>query len=143
MRVDRVLLVDDEVDFVEALAERMRTRGLEVATAYDGQMAVDLVRDFDFDAIVLDLAMPGEDGIETLTRLREFDATLQVMLLTGKGSPHSAAEAMRRGAVDVFEKPADVDTLVESIREARAKRIMLAEEQSREDIEDILKRRGW
>lgn len=143
MRPDRVLLVDDEVEFVETLAERMRARGLDVETAHNGVDAIVAVEQHGFDAIVLDLAMPGLDGLETLRRLREINPDLQVMLLSGQATVQSAAEATRLGAVDIFEKPTDVTTLVERIREARAARIGLEERRSRLEIEDILRRRGW
>lgn len=143
MRPDRVLLVDDEVEFVETLAERMRARGLEVETAHNGVDAIVTVEQHGFDAIVLDLAMPGLDGLETLKRLREINPDLQVMLLSGQATVQSAAEATRLGAVDIFEKPTDVTTLVARIREARAARIALQEQRSQQEIEDILRRRGW
>ena len=143
MQADRVLLVDDEVEFVETLAERMRARGLDVETATSGSEALAQVSTHAFDAIVLDLAMPGMDGIETLSRLREIDPDLQIMLLTGQGTVQAAVEATKLGALNVFEKPTDIEVLIEKIKEARANKIMLAEQKSREDIDDILKRRGW
>ena len=81
MAKDRVLLVDDEVDFLEALAERLQRRGLEVTSATSGREALTAVAEQTFDAVVLDLAMPGLDGIETLRRLREAQPNLQVMIL--------------------------------------------------------------
>ena len=143
MKPDRVLLVDDEVEFVETLAERMRARGLDVEVAHCGEEALGKVAGCSFDAIVLDLAMPGIDGIETLRRLRETDPDLQIMLLTGQGTIQAAVEAAKLGAMNVFEKPTDIEVLLEKIKEARANRFMLAEQKSRDDIEDILKRKGW
>jgi DNA-binding NtrC family response regulator len=143
MEADRVLLVDDEVDFVETLAERMRTRGLDVQTANSGIDALASVTRRTFDAVVLDLAMPGMDGIETLKLLRETDPNLQIMLLTGQGTVPLAAEAMKYGAVDVLEKPTDIEVLIEKIKEARANKMMLTEQESREHIDEILKRKGW
>lgn len=143
MKSDRVLLVDDEVEFVETLAERMRARGLDVEIAHCGKEALGNVAGKSFDAVVLDLAMPGMDGIETLRRLREADPDLQIMLLTGQGTIEAAVEATKLGALDVFQKPTDIEVLIEKIKEARAKKVMLAEEKSRDDIDGILKRRGW
>lgn len=143
MKADRVLLVDDEVDFVETLAKRMEMRGLYVEIANTGSEALEKVAGNVFDAVVLDLIMPGMDGIETLQRLHEVDPDLQIMLLTGQGTIQTAVEATRLGAIDVFEKPTDIAVLLEKIKEARAQRFMRAEQKSREDIEDILKRRGW
>ena len=141
--MDRVLLVDDEVEFTATLAERMRARGLEVETADNGALAVEKARARTFDAIVLDFAMPGMNGIETLQALLETNPDLQVILLTGQGTVLTAVEATKLGAMDFLEKPTDIETLIEKIRTARARRLDLAEERSESDIEDILSRRGW
>jgi DNA-binding NtrC family response regulator len=143
MRRDQVLLVDDEAEFVETLAERMRARGLQVRTAYSGSEALERVASESFDAIVLDLAMPGLDGIETLKRLRARDTNLQIMLLSGQATVALAAEAMKQGAVEVLEKPADIDVLLDMIRAARATRLRMAEAKTQQQVDDLLKRRGW
>lgn len=143
MSPDRVLLVDDEHDFVEVLADRMRTRGLEVETAESGPEAIHAVEERMFDAVVLDLAMPGMDGLETLRRLREIRPTLQVMLLTAKATVPTAVEATRLGAVDVLEKPTELGDLLAKIREARAARLQAEDRRSRAEIEEILATRGW
>ena len=143
MKPDRVLLVDDEVEFVETLAERMQARGLDVQIATSGSEALAKVTKDAFDAIVLDLAMPGMDGIETLKRLHEVDPDLHIMLLTGQGTIQAAVEATKLGAMDFFQKPTAIDVLVEKIKEARSEKIMLAEKKSREHVEEILKTRGW
>ncbi len=143
MRPDRVLLVDDEVEFVETLAERMRARGLEVATATNGAEALRLAEQENFDAVVLDLAMPGMDGIETLEHMLRRQPDLQVMLLTGQATVQKAVEATRLGAIEVFEKPTDIETLIGKIREARAQRLNLVEQRTQLEIEEILRSRGW
>ena len=143
MTPDKVLLVDDEVEFVGTLAKRMEIRGLSVEIANSGSEALEKVARDVFDAIVLDVRMPGMDGIETLKRLREVQPELQIMLLTGHGTVQTAVEATRLGAIDVLEKPTDIEVLIGKIKEARAQRLMLAEQKSREDIEDILRRSGW
>lgn len=143
MSTDRVLLVDDEVEFVETLAERLRTRGLEVEVAYTGPDGIAKVKDARFDAVVLDSAMPGMDGIATLKALLALSPDLQVMLLTGQATIKTAAEATRLGAADVLEKPTDINTLLEKIREARARRLALTDDRARKQVEEILKSRGW
>lgn len=143
MAKDRVLLVDDEVNFLEALAERMRMRGLEVTCAKSGREALTAVERATFDAVVLDLAMPGLDGLETLRRLRQMQPELQVMILSGRATVQTAVEATRLGATDIFEKPTDVDTLVQRIRSARAARLAHDDEVSQEHIEDIMRTKGW
>lgn len=143
MASDKVLLVDDEVEFVETLAERMRARGLEVDYTHSGDSAIKKVAKKNYDAIVLDLAMPGMDGMETLRHLIEHHPDLQVILLTGQGTIATAVEATKLGAKDFMEKPTDIDKLIEKIRDARAERMQIAEQRSAEEIADILSRRGW
>jgi len=143
MATDRVLLVDDEKDFVEVLAERMRSRGLEVTCATSGREAISAVEAQTFDAVLLDLAMPDLDGLETLRRLHEIQPELQVMILSGRATVKTAVEAIRCGATDIFEKPTDVETLVKRIKAARATRIAHEDDVAEEHIEEILRKRGW
>ena len=86
MSMDRVLLIDDEVEFVGVLAERLRARDLEVEVAYSGMDGVKKSQVTKFDAVVLDFAMPGMDGIATLKALMAGTPDLQVMLLTGQAT---------------------------------------------------------
>lgn len=141
--MDRVLLVDDEVSFLEALAERLRIRGLEVVCATSGREALNAVEEQIFDAVVLDLSMPGLDGIETLRRLRQMRPELQVMILSGRATVQTAVEATRLGATDIFEKPTDVETLVQRIRAARAARLAHEQEIAEEHIDEIMRTKGW
>jgi DNA-binding NtrC family response regulator len=143
MGADKVLLIDDEVDFVETLAERLQGRGLEVDTALTGDEGVEKAKGKAYDAVILDLAMPGMDGIETLKVLLGDNPDLQVMLLTGQATIKTAVEATRLGAVDILEKPTDVETLMERIRTARARYLALREKRDRDNVEDILKKYGW
>ena len=139
----RVLLVDDEVDFVEVLAERLGARGLAVKTATSGDEALNAASDRSFDAIVLDMAMPGMDGLETLEKLLEINPDLQVILLTGRATLEQAAMAIRIGALDLMEKPADLDTLVEKIELAATRRWSLEEKRIEERVADIMRKKGW
>jgi len=139
----RVLLVDDEVDFVEVLADRLEARGLQVTQCHNGKEALDAATAKAFDAIVLDMAMPGMDGIETLERLLEINPDLQVILLTGRATPHQAATAIRVGALDLMEKPADLDTLLSLIETAATKRWSLEEKRIEKKVADIMRKKGW
>ena len=143
MSSNKVLLVDDEKEFLETLAMRLKNRGLKVSAAETGEMAVERVQEESFDAILLDLAMPGMDGIETLKRLRELNPDSQVILLTGQATIKKATEAMRLGALDLLEKPADIELLVEKIEEAATNKIRLTEKRIEEKISDILRKKGW
>jgi DNA-binding NtrC family response regulator len=139
----RVLLVDDEADFVEVLADRLEARGLAVTTAPGGSEALEAATDQVFDAIVLDMAMPGMDGLETLEALLNMNPDLQVILLTGRATLEQAAAAIRIGALDLMEKPADFDTLVEKIEMAATKRWSLEEKRIEQKVDDIIRKKGW
>ncbi len=140
---ERILLVDDEVDFLNALSERMRARGMDVDTSASAQGALESVEKGRFDAVVLDLQMPGMDGLEALQKLKERDPKLQVILLTGHATVQQGVEAMKRGALDLLEKPADIDTLTDKIREASARHLVLVTQEAEEKIKDILTHKGW
>jgi len=96
-----------------------------------------------FDAILLDMAMPGMNGIDTLKALLERNPDLQVILLTGRATMKQAVEAMKLGALDILEKPAVLETLVERIEQAAVRESTLAEERIDEKMTDIMHRKGW
>jgi len=139
----KVLLVDDEEDFTATLSERMEDRGLDVDVSSSGPDAIERVQKKGYDAVVLDLAMPGMDGIETMKRLLAENPDLQVILLTGRGTVRSGVEAMSAGAMEFLEKPADLDLLLKKIDKAQANRVLLMEKRVEETITDILRTKGW
>ena len=143
MAKETVLLVDDEVEFVDTLAERLTSRGMRVDTANSGDEALAKAKQRTYDTIVLDLAMPGMDGLETLQHLMADYPDLQIILLTGQGTIQTAVEATKLGAKDFLEKPTDIDKLQEKIRTGRQERLKLESARSAEEIENILNRRGW
>lgn len=144
MADEKVLLVDDEAEFTELLAERMEARGLTVDTASSGFEALEKVGSGQsYDVIVLDLAMPGMDGMETLERLLTANPDLQVILLTGHATLQKGMQAVRLGARDVLEKPADLPSLLQKISDAKLDRVMLVEKRMAESIEDIIGSKGW
>jgi DNA-binding NtrC family response regulator len=138
-----VLLVDDEEDFTATLSERMEARGLEVDVSSNGSDAIRRVEEKNYDAVVLDLAMPGMNGIDTLKLLLAKNPDLQVILLTGRATIRDGVEAMASGAIEFLEKPADLDTLLKHIERASANRVLLTEERVQETITDILRKKGW
>jgi len=143
MADEKVLLVDDEEVFVEVLSQRLETRGVQVEWVTSGADAVAKAKEQRFDAVVLDLAMPGMDGIETLQQLREVDPDIQVMLLTGRATLQKGLEAMKLGAMDFLEKPIEIDELMARIRKAKAKSDEVGEQKTQSLIDDILKTKGW
>jgi CheY-like chemotaxis protein len=115
----RVLLVDDEQQFVINMARILKLRGFEVTTALNGYQAVDAVKyGGGFDVVVLDVKMPGMDGVETLGEIKKRAPDTEVIMLTGHASLESGTQAMRRGAYDYLMKPCDIEDLVEKIKEA-------------------------
>jgi DNA-binding NtrC family response regulator len=138
-----ILLVDDEEQFLKVLSKRLEGRGMKVDTSTSGEDALSRVKGKEFDAIILDLAMPGMSGIETLKRIRSENPDVQIIMLTGHGSVETGIEAMKAGAVDFLEKPADLNKIMEKISEAKRKRIILFEKKHEEHIKEILKSKGW
>jgi DNA-binding NtrC family response regulator len=143
MSEHKVLLVDDEVDFVEALAERLEVRGLEVVKTHSGEEALRAAEERVFDAIVLDMAMPEMNGLETLEELLKINPDLQVILLTGRATLEQAAAAIRIGALDLLEKPAEISTLVSKIEQAATRRWSLEQQRIEEKVADLIRRKGW
>jgi DNA-binding NtrC family response regulator len=140
---EKVLLVDDEQEFIDTLAERMRNRGMEVETSTSPKSALKLVEEGAFDAVVLDLQMPEMDGLEALKILKEKRPELQVILLTGHATVEKGIEAMKLGAMDLVEKPADLSVLTEKIHKAQAKKMILVEKKSEEKIRNIMMSKSW
>jgi DNA-binding NtrC family response regulator len=139
----KVLLVDDEDDFLNTLSQRLEVRGLKVTGATRGEEAVDLVDKQEFDAIVIDLAMPGMDGLETLKQIKENHPEAEIIMLSGQGSIKKSTEAMKLGAEDFLEKPVDIQELLKKIAEAKDKRILILQKKSKEEIENILRSKAW
>lgn len=143
MATATVLVVDDEVDLANVIAERMRSRGYEVDTANNGTEGIERIKEKQYDAVLLDLKMPGLDGMETMNRMLEHDARLQIIILTGYGSVQKGVEAVKQGAVDFIEKPADIEALTDKVDEAHERRVAFFEEYVEKKISDLIKRRGW
>ena len=139
----KVLLVDDEEEFTNILSERMQTRGFRVDIAGSGYKAIEKVKGESFDAIVLDLAMPDMDGIETLKQLLKLNPDMQIIFLTGHATLQKGIEAVKLGAQEFMEKPVDINNLIEKIKVAKENKILLEEKRSEEKVKNILKRKGW
>jgi DNA-binding NtrC family response regulator len=137
----RVLLADDEEKFLEVLSQRLGTRGIDAETSTSGEEALVKIKNRNFDAIVLDVMMPGIGGIETLKRIRKENPDVQIIMLTGRGSVDKAVEAMKEGAIDFLEKPADINTLLNKISEAKEKKILLVMKNIEEKVKGLTQRR--
>jgi DNA-binding response OmpR family regulator len=130
MKKLKLLLVDDEKEFVETLADRLKMRDLDAAVVHDGEQALSAVEQEEPDVIVLDLKMPGIDGIEVLRRVRSAYPNVQVSILTGHGSKKDEDAARTLGAYDYLKKPVDLDTLVPRIKDAFKQKMRLLERMS-------------
>jgi DNA-binding NtrC family response regulator len=140
---EKVLLVDDEKDFLEAVGERMKARDIEVSTAGSAKEALKMAEEGSFDAIILDLQMPEMDGLEALKAIKEKKPEVQVILLTGHATVAKGIEAMKLGAMDFLEKPADLQELTDKIKKAQAKKMILVEKATEEKIKKIMTDKGW
>ena len=118
---EKVLLVDDEKDFVLTLSERLVMRDLEPAIAYDGEEALEILGEEEPDVMVLDLKMPGIDGIEVLRRVKNEHPDVEVVILTGHGDEKDREVCMELGAFAYLEKPVDMEVLSETLKAAKAK----------------------
>jgi len=114
----KVLLVDDEEDFVRAIAERMEMRDLGSDVALGGEQALEMLAGDIPDVMVLDLKMPGMGGMEVLRRVKNTYPKVEVIIMTGHGSDDDEEEARRLGAFDYLRKPVDINRLMETVRHA-------------------------
>ena len=120
-----VLIVDDEVAFVETLVKRLAKRDLRVVAAHSGTEALDKLEaggPTKIDVVILDVKMPGMDGLETLARIKEQHPLIEVVMLTGHATVESAIDGMKKGAFDYLMKPCEVDLLLEKINQATRKK---------------------
>ncbi len=117
----KVLLVDDEREFVQTLSERLLLREMGSAVAYDGESALSLIREDEPEVMILDLKMPGIDGIEVLRRVKQTNPDVEVIILTGHGSEADREICMKLGAFAYLQKPVDIDLLSSRLKEANEK----------------------
>jgi len=137
----KVLLVDDEEDFAEILSLRLKELGEKVEVAHSGQEGLDTLAKTSIDVVILDIKMPGMDGIETLREIKKQYPIIEVILLTGHGSTETAVEGMKLGAFDYLMKPADFSDLAAKLEGAR-KRKDEQEERIRKAEAKLLVRRS-
>lgn len=114
----RVLVVDDELDFLETLVKRLQRRKVDARGISSGVEALRLVEQEHFDVVILDIRMPGMDGIETLREMKRKRPLMEVILLTGHASVESGMQGMQLGAFDYVMKPAEFEEILEKVRQA-------------------------
>ena len=139
---EKVLLVDDELDFLEAMSERMTARGMEVTTASSAKEAIEIIEKISFDAIILDFQMPEMDGMQALQTIKAKRPESQIILLTGYATLEKGVEAMKIGATDFIEKPADLEALSDKIKKAKAERMLIADKQQADKVLAAIRKYG-
>lgn len=123
MAIVKVLLVDDEAPFVETMTKRLTKRKLEVKTALNGSEALKVLeKDPNVEVVILDVKMPGMDGVETLKEIKRRHPLVEVIMLTGHATVETAIEGMKLGALDYMMKPCEMDLLMAKVEEAAAKK---------------------
>lgn len=136
MKKNQILLVDDEVIFTRNLSKLLAVKGYEVMIANDGKSALRAFGEKIFDVVVLDLKMPGMDGIATLEEIKQLGLFTETLILTGHGSSDTRAKADELGAYAYMNKPCDLDDLLAMIKKASQKKHYI---EKRDDLDKLIK----
>jgi DNA-binding NtrC family response regulator len=143
MSIANVLLVDDEVEFVETFSERLVLRNLEISKAFSGEEALQVLdKNKNIEVVILDVKMPGMDGIETLAEIKRKNPLVEVMMLSGHADVTSAIEGMKQGAFDYLMKPVEMDQIITKVTEAATKKRQHEEKIIQARIKEITSRRA-
>ena len=143
MSIANVLLVDDEASFVETFAERLELRNFEISKAFSGEEALRILKENqNVEVVILDVKMPGMDGIETLMEIKRRYPLVEVMMLSGHADVASAIDGMKQGAFDYLMKPVDMDQIITKVTEAVAKKRQHEEKIIQARIKEITSRRA-
>jgi len=124
MKNFKVLVVDDEKDFLEMTVKRMKKRNIECEGVESGEEAISKIQHEKFDVVLLDVKMPGMDGVETLREIKRIRPLTEVVMLTGHASVESGVEGMKLGAFDYLMKPIELDSLLEKLSDAYEKKVI-------------------
>ena len=134
----KILLVDDEIVFTDNMSKLLNARGYRVTAVNSGDAAIQKLSEDEFDVVVLDLKMPGMDGLTTLKEIKKLDLFTQTLILTGHGSIDSALEAIKLGAYDYLTKPTEIHDLVAKIEGAWEKKDDAAREALMEKLQKVI-----
>ena len=138
MKGSKILLVDDEVVFTNNMSKLLTNRGYRVTAVNSGDAAIRALDEEDFDVVVLDLKMPGMDGITTLKEIKKLGLFTETLVLTGHGSIDTALEATKLGAYDYLTKPCEIDELVEKIEGAWGQKDAAEKKDTQEKIQKVV-----
>jgi CheY-like chemotaxis protein len=142
----RILVVDDEVDTCANLSDILSDLGYQVDVAYDGQSALDLVRQHTYDVALLDLKMPGMDGLELYRRIKQLQSGTVAIVVTAYASSHTATDALAAGAWQILSKPVDLSKLLALVDEAVEQPVVLIVDDDHdlcESLWDLFRERGY
>ncbi|MBN1847057.1 MAG: response regulator [Deltaproteobacteria bacterium] len=118
----RILIVDDEKEFAETLSERLTMRDFDTTISVSGEDAIEKIKGFIFDVVILDVSMPGKSGIDVLREIKKIKPLTEVIMLTGHATVETAIEGMKLGAHDYLIKPCETEELVTKINKAYSKK---------------------
>lgn len=135
----RLLMVDDEIKFLETITKRLKLKLFEITSATNGNEAIEAAKKGRFDVAVIDLQMPGIDGVQVLEILKKTHKYLEVIILSGHATIETAVTCTKLGAFKILEKPCDFDKLVDAIKESYEKRLKKKFEHDQERIKQIEK----
>ncbi len=142
MTIANIMLVDDEVPFVEAMTRRLTKRDLEIHAAYSGEEALQkLAKTSSVEVVILDIKMPGMDGIEALKQIKSRFPLVEVIMLTGHATVETGIEGMKQGAFDYLMKPCDINDLVAKVEQAARKKRQHEEKIIQARVKEITSRR--
>lgn len=136
----RVLLVDDEVAFLGSLSQHLEEGGLKVCTPTRTKEAIETLKDQKFAAIILELAMPGFNGLETLWRIKAVHPEAELIILNGLGTTQSGINTLKPGTEDFFEGPIHLKSLPDKIHKCQEKRVLVLQKRSQQEVGKILQR---
>ncbi len=134
----RVLLVDDEEEFVKTLSERLALRNYDVTASISGDDALEKIKHYNYDVVILDVAMPGIDGIDALREIKKIKPLTEVIMLTGHGTVETAINGMKLGAFDFLMKPCNTEDLDNKIKKAQARKAEHEERIRAAKVSDII-----
>jgi len=138
MKGSKILLVDDEVVFTTNMGKLLTNRGYKVTAANSGDAAIQALEKENFDVVVLDLKMPGMDGLATLKEIKKLGLFTETLILTGHGSIDTALEAIKLGAYDYLTKPCEIDDLVGKIEGAWQKKDGAEKKEMKEKMQKVV-----
>jgi DNA-binding NtrC family response regulator len=134
----RVLIVDDEKEFTETLSDRLTMRDYDTTVSFSGEDAIENVKGYNFDVVILDVSMPGMSGIEVLSAIKKMKPLIEVIMLTGHATVETAIEGMKLGAHDYLLKPCNTGDLVSKIDRAYLKKTEHEERIREAKVQEII-----